>query len=129
VRSWLFGIAFAALLGLWLFSHVAPTRFGECREVAVTIGSSPTVRDCQPYGSSDFGIVLAILAALFFFSTGDAGDVEISIPGFGTWKKTGKAREAASLLKEESPTLDKRTIDFLEGLRTQLQRSDKRKDE
>jgi hypothetical protein len=114
-------VALIVLFGMWTYSHVAPTHFGECKEVAVTIGVDPTVRDCRAYAPADFAVPFATLIVLLLLVGSEGSDIEISLPFAGTFKRTGKGREAASLLREElqreeGPSLDQRTEAYLEGL-------------
>lgn len=102
--------------GLWLYSHHSPQSFGVCHQVPLNIGQEATVRDCQAYGTTDFVVPLVVVAlGAFLLGTGEA---ELSIPGFGTFKRKRQARQAADVLKQEQPSIEQRTEKFLETLST-----------
>ena len=102
------------VVGLWLYSHHSPQSFGECHEVPLNIGQEATGRDCQAYGTPEF-VVPLLVVALGAFLLG-VGEMELSIPGFGTFKRRRQARQAADVLKQEQPLIEQRTEKFLETL-------------
>lgn len=109
VRSFLLSVALFALSASWVYSHVAPRQFGSCHDVALYFGPHPSVRDCDPYGTSDFAVPFGVILALFVI-TGD-GDVSFTIPGVGRFERTRQAKEAAKSLRED-PDLDARLAIF-----------------
>jgi hypothetical protein len=61
-------LVLVGIAGLWVYSHVSPGDFGVCHVVPLTIGSTAAVKECVPYGPSDFavafgfGLILLVLA-------------------------------------------------------------------
>jgi hypothetical protein len=56
-------LVITALGGLWLYSHLSPASFGSCRPVPLRFGT-PYVRECQPYGASDFAVLFGVATVL-----------------------------------------------------------------
>ncbi|HTC73472.1 MAG TPA: hypothetical protein VK655_11335 [Solirubrobacteraceae bacterium] len=86
--------------GAWVFSHVSPGSLGECKHIALSIGSQPTITECQPLGTSDFLVPVVILTVLLLVVSSD-GDLTINIPWLGEVKRTQRAKEAVKVA--ESP--------------------------
>ena len=107
-------VALLGVIAMWLYSHVYPERLGSCREVPVNLGAKATVRDCQAYGTSDFIVPLAIV--FFVMLLLSSADIELTIPGLGTIKRTREGKEAAAVLKQGTDTLDQRGEKFLDAL-------------
>lgn len=118
VRRWRWAIlaAFVALLGAWLYSHLYPSHFGDCTEIPVRFGPTPTVRDCQPHGPTDFAVPLVILLILLLLS-GPEGDIRISVPWLGEFERKHRVEAAATVVRQEVASLDERGDALLEGLR------------
>lgn len=102
-----------ATVGLWLFSHFYPESFGTCHEVPLNIGTNASIRECQAYGPTEFVVPLAV--ALISLLVVSSADLEFTIPGLGTIKRTREGKEAAQVLKEED-TFDERAEEFLQQL-------------
>lgn len=106
------GIAVAVLallllgiVGGWLYSHLDAENFGECKRVALSIGTNPTIRECQPFGASDFLVPFVAVALLLVVVSGE-GNLTIDIPWLG--RLTKEAKEAVKLA--ENPA-DQRLLD------------------
>ncbi len=95
----------AAVLAGWLYSHLEPHRFGECKQIALSIGNQPTVTECQAYGASDF-LVPFVAIALALVVVGE-GDLAIIIPWLGEIKRTKEGKEA---VKSRSNPTDQRLL-------------------
>lgn len=114
---WLVLAGLFACLVMWVVTHVTPAHFGECTEIPVRFGKTPTIRECEPFGTTDFAIPVGILIVFLLLGSGEGdGDLEVSIPWLGTFKRTQRGREAVNLLKEEEDDLDRRGEEFLETL-------------
>jgi hypothetical protein len=69
-------LVLTGLCGLWLYSHLDSAAFGSCHEVPLTIGKTPSVSECQPYGPSDFTVPFGVALFLLLLLLGR----EMSIP-------------------------------------------------
>ncbi len=115
-------LAFALLAigGLWLYSHVSPDSFGSCRQVALSIGTKPTIKECQAYGTSDFLLPLAIVTVLLIVFSGE-GVITLTIPFLGELKKTPtpKEQKAVKIVEEQVDLhlLDRQAKPYLGSVR------------
>jgi hypothetical protein len=109
-------VALLAIGGLWLYSTLYPYSLGSCHEVPVSLGSEPTIRDCQAYSPTNFAVPLAVIAILALMS--GEGDIKITLPMIGTFERTRVGKKAARVLKAETGTLDRRGEEFLRRVRT-----------
>lgn len=118
LASFVFSVLLLLVAGMWVYSHISPDSLGECRRVALSIGSHPTITECQPLGTSDFLAPVVILTVLLLMVSGD-GDLTINVPWLGEIKRTQRAKEAVKLA--ESPAdqelLGQRGGTFLETVR------------
>lgn len=94
----------------WTYSHIDPDSFGVCREVPLTIGANPTVRDCQAYGVTDFAVPLIVMGVLVVVVVDE--DFKLAVPGFSV-EKTRSGKEAAGVLLAQEPTRDARAEEYL----------------
>jgi len=101
-------VVFAAIVSLWAYTHLYPDSLGTCHHVPLSVGQKASVRDCDPWGTSDFVVPLA--AALFLFF--DFEELEL----FGLGKMKRKVKEATEVLKAPEAPLDERGTAFLETL-------------
>lgn len=115
VKRFVFVVAVIAIGAAWLYSHVSPERFGSCHEVALNIGHRPSIRECHPYGTSDFAVPLALVVIIAFGLGGDS-DIAFTIPGLGTFERTRRAKRAARVLEQEGEDLERRGREFVESV-------------
>jgi hypothetical protein len=105
---YVFAAAFAAAtLAAWIYTEVAPEKLGVCHEVALYIGSKPTVRDCQPLEAAWFAIPIGLLAVLVPLLLSWSGDAEVVIPFFGKNIEVRRANKAAEVLAERPPIAER----------------------
>lgn len=87
-------LALIGASGLWLYSHLDPGAVGTCHKVALYMGKTPTVDDCEPLAVGDFGVLLGLGAILVLLISGEP----ITTP-FGTYRR--RIEDAGQVLKEE----------------------------
>lgn len=113
---YLFAVAAAAaILAGWVYTDVAPEQFGVCRDVALSIGSRPTVRDCEPLEAAWFAVPIGVLAVLVPLLLSWSGDAEVVIPFFGRSIQVRQANKAAEMIAERPP-IRERGSDWLQTL-------------
>ena len=116
MRWFVLSLTFVVLVA-WGASVAFPEEMGTCREVAVSIGKEPTVRECHAYSLIDIAPPLAILGFVMLLFT---EDFELGLPGGATLRRRKKqqaeGKQAGALLSEKEGTLDARAAQFLETL-------------
>jgi hypothetical protein len=100
-------------LGLWVVTHVSPDTVGDCHRIAVFIGPKPTVKDCEPLGAGDFGVIFGLGAMLVLLLSGEP----LTTP-FGTLRRRSIKDAAQVLDSEGSPAaLDQIAAEAFKDLR------------
>jgi hypothetical protein len=88
-----------ATLGAWLYSLLNPQGFGLCHPIALYIGRTPTVQDCQSYEPTVFAVPIALIAIVVPILLYLAGDADVEFPFLGkTVLVTRSGKQASEML-------------------------------